>query len=587
MMTLPTIPVDAPFSADQRAWLAGFMAGLNTRLGAGLGGTPAAAGQVAAASVHVLYGTQTGNCEGLAQETAAAARAAGFAPVVMGLDDVTLEALAGIERAIIVVSTYGEGEMPDNAHSFWGALTGPNAPRLDALNFAVLALGDTAYDDFCQAGKLIDTRLEQLGAHRIGPRVDCDVDYEKAAADWIGATLPLMPRPAGAPSAAGPVDAAVAAPPARSGWSRKNPYPAELSVSRRLSGPQSGKDIRHFEFALADDGMAYEAGDALGVIPRNDPALVAAVLARIGAKAEDAAPGSDQPLGELLTASREIFTPSRELVAAIEARAGDDELTHVVRHGDREALDNWLWGRDVLDLLNLNPKLGFDLPEFLGWLKPLQHRAYSISSSPLAHEGSVHLTVAAVRWEYEGRAHGGVCSTYLADRLAEGDTTGVFISPNKAFRSPSDPATPMIMVGPGTGIAPFRGFLHHRRAQGATGRNWLFFGDQHQESDFIYADELGALSKDGLLTRLDLAFSRDQAEKIYVQTRMRENGRDLYAWLQDGGHFYVCGDANRMAKDVETALQEIIATHGGLSSDAAAEYLATLRREKRYQRDVY
>ncbi|GGF50061.1 sulfite reductase [NADPH] flavoprotein alpha-component [Azorhizobium oxalatiphilum] len=590
-MTLPAIPQDAPFSGEQRVWLAGFLAGLNSRIGTGLAATPAvaAAAQAVRVPLHVLYGTQTGNCEGLAQETAAAARAGGFEPQVLGLDDVTLETLRTIERAIIIVSTYGEGEMPDNAHLFWGALSSPDTPRLEGLSFAVLALGDTAYDDFCQAGKLIDTRLEQLGAHRVGPRIDCDVDYEKAATEWIGSTLPLVPKPAGAASAPAPVvaEAAAAAAPSRSGWSRKTPYPATLAVSRRLSGPRSGKDIRHYEFALADSGLAYEAGDALGVVPRNDPAVVAALITRLGVKPDTAAPGTDAPLATVLADTREIVTPSRELIAAIEARAGDDELTHVLRHRDREALDTWLWGRDVLDMLNLNPKLDFELSEVMGWLKPLQHRAYSISSSPEAHAGSVHLTVASVRWTYDGRPHGGVCSTYLADRLGEGDTAGIFVSPNKAFRPPADSATPMIMVGPGTGIAPFRAFLHHRRAAGASGRNWLFFGDQHQESDFIYSDELGALSTDGLLTRLDLAFSRDQAEKVYVQTRMRENGRDLFAWLQDGAHFYVCGDASRMAKDVEETLHEIIATHGGMSAEAAADYVANLRREKRYQRDVY
>ncbi|MCK0196987.1 sulfite reductase subunit alpha [Ancylobacter sp. 6x-1] len=582
-MTFPAIPDDAPFSGEQRAWLAGFMAGLNSRL---VEAEATSAASVARPRLSILFGTQTGNAEQVAQEAAAAARAQGFDPEVMGLDDVDMPRLAAMERVIVATSTYGEGEMPDNAHLFWQALSAPDAPRLEAVGYAVLALGDSAYDGFCQAGKLIDTRLEQLGARRLASRLDCDVDYERACAGWIASTLPQFPRPKGAEAPLAPVAAASTAP-ARAEWSRRNPYPACLAVSRRLSGSESAKDIRHYEFDLTGSGLTYEAGDALGVMPLNDPVLVKALLARLGAAWEQPAPSGDRPLGEALLRHYEIRTPSRELIAAIEARAGDDQLTHVLRHGDREALDAWLWGRDVLDLVDLNPALSFDLAEFLGWLRPLQHRAYSISSSPLAHEGSVHLTIAAVRWQREGRQHGGVCSTHLADRLAEGGQAGIFMSPNKAFRPPTDPAVPMIMVGPGTGIAPFRGFLHHRKAQGAEGRNWLFFGDQHQASDFIYADELAEMSRDGVLTRLDLAFSRDQAEKIYVQTRMRENGRDLFAWLEEGAHVYICGDASRMAKDVEQALHDVIVVHGGLSAEAAADYVARLRREKRYQRDVY
>lgn len=587
-MTLPAIPHDAPFTGEQRIWLSGFMAGLHSRLAdqAQANAVAAGAGTAGRSVINILFGTQTGNAEIVAEEAATAARAQGLEPVLLGLDDVDMARLAGMERVLIVTSTYGEGEMPDNAHSFWHALSADTMPRLESTSFAVLALGDTAYDGFCQAGKLIDTRLEQLGARRLAARLDCDVDYEKPSAGWISATLPLYPRAPGDDATAAP-SPAPAPRPTRSEWNRRNPYPARIAVSRRLSGEDSGKDIRHYEFDLGDSGLVYEAGDALGVVPHNDPRLVNALLGRLGATGEEASTVADASLAQALSHHLEIRTPSRELVAAIEAQAGDEQLTHVLRHGDKEALDDWLWGKDVLDLLNLNPALGIDAPTFLGWLKPLQHRAYSISSSPLAHAGSVHLTIATVRWQANGRQHGGVCSTYLAERLSQGDTAGIFISPNKAFRPPSDPQAPMIMVGPGTGIAPFRGFLHHRRSEGAPGRNWLFFGDQHQESDFIYADELAALSKDGTLTRLDLAFSRDQAEKIYVQTRMRENGRDLFAWLEEGGHFYVCGDASRMARDVEQALLDVIATHGGMSPEAAGDYLARLRREKRYQRDVY
>ncbi|RWR05404.1 sulfite reductase subunit alpha [Sinirhodobacter populi] len=574
-MRIPFIPEDAPFSGDQRAWLAGFLAGLHSRHAIGATATAPAAEAKPAQVMNVLFGSQTGNAEAMAEAAAKSARAMGFDARLAALDDVTMAELAAMSRVVIVCSTYGEGEMPDNAQLFWEALSGSDAPRLEHLQFAVLALGDTGYDGFCQAGKLIDVRLEQLGAHRLAARQDCDVDYEEPAGAWVGTVLPLLS------GTSGPVPAPT---PAKTGWSRKNPYAAKLTCNRRLSGEGSAKEIRHYEFDLGESGLIYEAGDALGVMPRNDPELAARILAMIGATQET--PGPDgRPLLEALIDSHEIVTPSRELIQRVEARARNEELSHVLKNGDREALDAWLWGRDTLDLLQLMPTGTLEAQDFTALLKPLQHRAYSISSSPKAHPGSVHLTVASVRYEGNGRAHGGVCSTFLADRAEE--MAGIFVSQNKSFRVPADDDAPLIMVGPGTGIAPFRAFLQERRARGAKGRNWLFFGDQHRATDFIYDTELSEMSHSGLLTRLDLAFSRDQAEKVYVQTRMRENGKALYGWLQEGGHFHVCGDATRMARDVDAALHEIIATQGGMSAEAATVYVNGLKREKRYLRDVY
>lgn len=590
-MKIPYIPEDAPFSGDQRAWLSGFLAGLHSRLSLDGEGTAVATAtqQKAASPIHILFGSQTGNAEGVAMDAANAARAAGMQPVVEALDDVDLARFAEMKRVLVVTSTYGEGEMPDNAQLFWEALEAEDAPRLEAMHFGVLALGDTGYDGFCQSGKLIDTRLEQLGATRMLARVDCDIDYENAAAAWVGDAMPLASALNVGGADMAPVAVAEAAAPARekSPWNRKTPYLSTVSVNRTLSGTGSGKEIRHYEFDLGDSGIAYEAGDALGVMPANDPALVDAILARLGANEDMLVAGLARPLGIELSTAFEIVTPSRELIAGIEKRAGHEELSHVLRHGDKEALDAWLWSKDSLDILLLNPSMPVSAEEFVGWLKPLQHRAYSISSSPLEAQGSVHLTIASVRYHAQGRAHGGVCSTYLADRVASGGKAGIFVSPNKAFRVPVDNDAPMIMVGPGTGIAPFRAFLQERRARGAKGRNWLFFGDQHRASDFIYEEELGAMSHDGVLTRLDLAFSRDQQEKIYVQTRMRENGKALHAWLEEGGHFYVCGDATRMARDVDQALHDIAATHGGMTAEAASDYVNRLKREKRYLRDVY
>lgn len=584
----PFIPADAPFSAEQRVWLAGFLAGV--RSSAADGTTPAP--DTARLTLHVLVGTQTGTAETIADDLARAASGFGVTATASGLDDVEVERLATLGHLVIITSTYGEGEMPDNAELFWDALQASTAPRLDGLKYSVLALGDSSYDGFCQAGKLIDTRLEQLGAERVLARVDCDVDYEEPAAAWTTEALTVF---GALPVSAAPADGAPIQAPApkpakkpgrtRSPWTRKTPFGATLAVNRVLSGPASSKEIRHYEFDLGDSGIEYAAGDALGVMPTNDPRLVDAIIAELDATADDAV--EDSTLAERLTRGFEIRTPSRELVAELAERAPDSELAGILALGQPETLDSWLRDRDVLDLLRTSSSSRFGAADIVDLLRPLQHRAYSISSSPLAADGRVHLTIASVRYAVGDRAHGGVASTHLADRVAEGGTSGIFVSANTGFRVPADDDAPLVMVGPGTGIAPFRSFLQERRERGATGRNWLFFGDQHRADDFIYEDELGELLTDGVLDRLDLAFSRDQREKVYVQTRMRENGKELYAWLEEGGHFAVCGDASRMAKDVDHALHELIAEHGGRSMEAAAEYVHTLKREKRYIRDVY
>ena len=570
------IPNDAPFSEDQRAWLSGFLAGLNSRVPVG-GQSKSPNLTASVRPLDILFGTQTGNSEAVANDAAAIARSKGFHPRVAGLDAIGMEQLSSMEQMFVVISTYGEGEMPDNAQVFWDELSASTAPRLESLKFGVLALGDTSYEHFCRAGKLLDTRLEQLGASRIATRLDCDVEFEDAANQWLQSNIP---------------DAGVAVTerevqPVKSSWSRKKRYAAVVSDNRNLSGANSAKEIRHIAFDLGDSGIEYEVGDALGVMPANAPDLVEAWLERLGAKFDTEIAGKDQSLGRLLTESLEISTPSKEALQALEPLVGNQEFSHVMTSSDREELNSFLWGKDLLDILQLNPTLQIDPAELVDWLKPLRYRAYSISSSPKAHVGEVHLTVAAVRWNYNKREHRGVCSTYLADRADAGKKVEIFPMKNKAFGIPEDNSAAMIMVGPGTGLAPFRAFLEERREIGATGPNWLFFGDQHRESDFIYEDELLAMSKSGLLTRLQLAFSRDQDEKVYVQHRMIESGRDIYAQLEEGAYFYVCGDATRMAKDVDAALHEIIATHGRKNHHDVADYVAKLKREKRYLRDVY
>lgn len=586
------IPVDAPFSAAQESWLAGFIAGI------------AAAGKKVAASaptttIDVLFGTQTGNAEFLADELVAGAKARGLGGRASALDAVTPEQLAEMSHVLVVTSTYGEGEMPDNAGLFWDAIQASTVPRLEGLQYAVLGLGDTSYDEFCQAGKLLDTRFEQLGATRIHDRVDCDVDFEDPAALWTAAVLDRLAAEAGATAApgattgggggdgAGATGGAGASRASRPGsqWNKRNPYPSRLVENRLLSSPRSAKEIRHYEFNLGDSGIEYAAGDALAVVPVNDEVFVADLLEQVGANGGEAFDG--RPITEVLRTDREIRTPSKDLIADLVQRAPSSELAAVVAHGDKHELDRWLWGRDVLDLLRDAGPAAPGLDELLPNLRPLQARQYSISSSPLAHPDRIHLTIASVRYGDPHRIYAGVASTFLADRVDPDGTVDVYLQPNASFGVPADESAPMIMIGPGTGVAPFRGFLHERAVSGATGRNWLFFGDQHRDTDFVYRDELTELQEQGVLDRLDLAFSRDQAEKVYVQTRMLERSAELFDWLEDGGHVYVCGDASRMAKDVEAALLQVIRTGRGRGEDDAQAYLADMRRAKRYVRDVY
>ncbi len=585
-----TIPDFMPLSAEQRAWLQGYYAGMAMQAEMSV----SAGSGLSSFTVDVLVGTQTGNAEGLAEDMAMTLGAAGAQSRLHQLDDVELDDLATMENVLVITSTYGEGEMPDNAHLFWEALESETAPRLEAMSFSVLALGDTAYDEFCAAGKMIDKRFEQLGATRLVDRVDCDVDFEDLAAEWSENVMaqfgPLIAE--AAPVAEGTAGAAAAVSgghvSAKSKWTRKNPFPTQLSVNRRLSGAGSKKDIRHYEVALiGDDAPAYEAGDAVNVLPANDPALVELWLNRLEMKADSAVPGHDRPLADLMLRDWEIVTPTKDFVAMVAMKSGDSELAHVLEHNDKETLEDFLWNKDTLDLLIDFPQIALDLNEVATLFRPLQHRAYSISSSSKVYPESVHMTISTVRFRGNRRLHQGVASGYLAERVSETDALSVFMSPNKNFRVPEQGDTPIIMVGPGTGVAPFRAFLQERQATGAGGKNWLFFGDQTRADDYIYSEELEAMHTDGLLSRLDLAFSRDQADKVYVQHRMLEHGKALFDWLEDGAHFYVCGDATRMARDVDEALHQIIAQQGGMDEDAARDYVNAMKKAKRYARDVY
>ncbi len=595
---VPCLPENAPFTPEQRAWMNGFLAGLFSDANGAAPAAPASGtGGASAGPLLVAFGSQTGSAQGLAKRLAKEAARRGFEPSVKELNAVAPAELATLARCVVITSTWGDGEPPDNAAGFWSALAAEAAPRLEGLSYSVLGLGDRNYADFCGAGRKIDERLAALGARRLVNRAECDVDFEAAAAAWMdslwpalaGSQEPVNGSPAGAPAPETRPEAPTTPAAVLPQHSRSNPFPARLKTNRRLNREGSEKDTRHFEIVLDGSGLRYEAGDALGVVPANCPALVEELLAALGFRGDERN-GDDAggDLRQLLTGAVVITSAPPALVREAAVRGGNAELRELTDPARKADLDRWLFGRDVLDVLRACPGARFTPAELTGLLRKLQPRLYSISSSPKAHPGEVHLTVAAVRYEAHGRQRQGVCSCWLADRVTAGATpVPVFVQTSHGFRLPADPATPVIMVGPGTGIAPFRAFLEERQATGAAGRNWLFFGDQRRATDFLYEEELSAWTQSGLLSRLDLAFSRDQAEKVYVQDRIREQASELWNWLEAGAHFYVCGDAKRMARDVDETLHSVIVSAGGRTREQAAEYVAALKSAKRYQRDVY
>lgn len=587
---VPTIPEHAPLSAEQRVLLNGLLAGMFSRAG-----EPGAAVGVPTSAPGtewlVLWASQTGNGENLAALCAERLAGAGQRTRVQAMDSVELDQLCSAAGVLLVTSTFGDGDPPDNAVDFWQTLSGAGPQSLKNSRFGVLALGDSSYRQFCGFGRKLDERLAALGGERLQPRLECEPDYQAPAEHWLVELCSKLANPAATAPQPAQAAPAIAVTPAmaadRNPYTRAQPLRTRLLSNRVLNGVGAEKETRHVSFDLAGHHFPYRAGDALGVWPVNAPELVEQWLSTTGLDGSTQVQLDNQPPMALrcaLSEHLEIARISPDLLRRVAAQHGDGKLQALLEDDQQAALQDWLWGRQLPTLLSEFP-ITLDAQQWVRLLKPLQPRLYSISSSPALTPDQVHLTVATLRYHHQGMARGGVCSTFLADRAGE-QGVRIYLQPSAHFRPPSSADTPLIMIGPGTGIAPFRAFLQERQGQPGS-KNWLFFGEQRARTDFYYRDELQAWQRSGVLQRLDTAFSRDQQQKIYVQHRMLEQGAELWQWLEQGAHVCVCGDASRMAKDVDTALKKIVQTHGKMSSAAAALYVSDMSKARRYLRDVY
>ncbi|MBE0366547.1 assimilatory sulfite reductase (NADPH) flavoprotein subunit [Pseudoalteromonas aurantia] len=579
----------AELNPIQQAWVSGYLAAnANTAALSGVvGQTATPAGD--ALPLTILYGSQTGNAKGVATQLKEQAESRGLAVKLVSMSDYKTSALKKEKFVVVVVSTYGEGEPPEDAEALHAFIASKKAPKLDSTQIAVIGLGDSSYEFFCQTAIDFEERLVKLGAEVAFPRADLDVDYDEQAQQWITDALAVFePQLQAQQSAGGNVVTMPFGVPtaASSQYTKQNPFSAELSVVQKITGRDSSKDVRHVEISLEGSDITYTPGDSLGVYFLNDETQVDAILSTLGIVA-DAQVTLGKEILDIRTALIEKLELTQSYPGFVEKygqATGNSALLALVE--DKAAMREYIEPRQVFDIILQNPA-DITAQELADSCRKLQARLYSIASSQAEVEEEVHLTVGLVEFEAFGEQHFGGCSGYLAQRAEEGVSVKIFSEHNDNFRLPSDDTTPVIMVGPGTGIAPFRAFLQERDAREAQGDNWLFFGNPNFTQDFLYQVELQGYVKSGLLTHIDLAFSRDQAEKIYVQDRLREKGAAVFAWLEKGAHFYVCGDANRMAKDVHQALVDIVKAHGGKDDEQAELYLKELRSANRYQKDVY
>ncbi|CAM3273027.1 MULTISPECIES: assimilatory sulfite reductase (NADPH) flavoprotein subunit [Paenibacillus] len=584
----------------QRTWLSGYITALQSTAAAlaipaaatqatvSVSAAPAAA---APKEITVLFGSQTGNCHGLAKKLTKKLEETGMKVTLSSMSDFKPNTLKKLQQLLILVSTHGEGEPPDNAIPFYEFLHSKRAPQLDGLQYSVLALGDTSYEFFCQTGKDFDKRLEELGGQRLAPRVDCDVDFDEPASEWMTQVLRSLNQSGGLSAASGEAAAVALSESTESEYSRSNPFQAEVLENLNLNGRGSERETRHIEISLEGSNLQYEPGDSLGIYPENHPLLVDELITAMGWNADEEVVinknGEVRKLRDALLRHYEITVLTKPLIEQLAKLTGHEGLKGLLEPGHEQELRNYIQERDLLDLVQDYGLWEVPARDLVGVLRKIPARLYSIASSPKAYPDEVHITVRTVRYEAHGRNRYGVCSVQLAERLEAGDSLPVYIQHNPNFKLPANPDTPIIMIGPGTGVAPFRAFLGEREEIGASGKSWLFYGDQHFATDFLYQIEWQRWLKEGVLTRMDVAFSRDTEQKVYVQHRMLENSKELYQWLQEGACVYVCGDEKKMAHDVHAALGTILEQEGGLSPEEASEYLTLMQQQKRYQRDVY
>ncbi|CEJ65569.1 MULTISPECIES: NADPH-dependent assimilatory sulfite reductase flavoprotein subunit [Citrobacter] len=568
----------------QLAWVSGYFWGVLNQQPGTNAAAPAPAAEMP--GITLISASQTGNARRVAEALRDDLIAAKLNVTLINAGDYKFKQIANEKLLIVVASTQGEGEPAEEAVALHKYLFSKKAPKLENTAFAVFGLGDTSYEFFCQSGKDFDAKLAELGGERLLDRVDADVEYQSAAAEWrarlvdvLKARAPVAPSAQAA--ASGAVNELHTSP-----YTKEAPLSATLAVNQKITGRDSEKDVRHIEIDLGDSGLRYQPGDALGVWYQNDPALVKEIVELLWLKGTEpvTVEGKTLPLADALEWHFELTVNTANIVENYATLTRSETLLPLV--GDKAQLQHYAATTPIVDMVRFSPAQ-LDAQALVDLLRPLTPRLYSIASSQAEVESEVHITVGAVRFEVEGRARAGGASGFLADRVEEEGEVRVFIEHNDNFRLPENPQTPVIMIGPGTGIAPFRAFMQQRAADGAEGKNWLFFGNPHFTEDFLYQVEWQRYVKEGVLSRIDLAWSRDQKEKIYVQDKLREQGAELWRWINDGAHIYVCGDANRMAKDVEQALLEVIAEFGAMDIEAADEFLSELRVERRYQRDVY